>query len=84
MTVGGHVGGGVLWSGWSLRLRAGVLGFEVVTAGDGEEPQLGARGGRSEIGPSRNVPPFSARAPRIALDPFHILKKSEAKSGIES
>ena len=44
MTVGGHVGGGVLWSGWSLRLRAGVLGFEVVTAGDGEEPQLGARG----------------------------------------
>ena len=45
MTVGGHVGGGVLWSGWSLRLRAGVLGFEVVTAGDGEEPQLGARGG---------------------------------------
>ena len=48
-------------------------------------PSWGQEGQRrSEIGPSRNVPPFSARAPRIALDPFHILKKSEAKSGIES
>ena len=53
------------------------MGFEVVTAGDGEEAQLevgefGSGEQRSEIGPSRNVPPFSNS---IALDPFHILNK---------
>ena len=68
---------GVLWIGGSLRLRW----FEVVTAGDGEEAPVGEREQRSEIGPSRNVPPFSTS---IALDSFHILKKSEAKSGIEN
>ena len=52
------------------------MGVEVVTAGDGEEAQLEVGGvwlgGRAEIGPSRNVPPFSNS---IALDPFHILNK---------
>ena len=54
----------------------------MVTASDGEEAPVGrGREQRSEIGPSRNVPPFSTS---IALDSFHILKKSEAKSGIEN
>ena len=53
----------------------------MVTASDGEEAPVGEREQRSEIGPSWNVPPFSTS---IALDSFHILKKSEAKSGIEN
>ena len=48
-------------------------------------PSWGQEGQRrSEIGPSRNVPPFSARAPRIALDPFHILKNLKQNLGLKA
>ena len=40
------------------------------------KPSWGEGEQRSEIGPSRNVPPFSTS---IALDPFHILNKIWSK-----